>query len=255
MRQKLIIGNWKMYNTIAQTEEYLREFIPLLHSLNSHAVLCIPYTALAMAKFIVNKTNVLLGAQNIAWDDKGPYTGEISGEMLKELNVRHCLIGHSERRKYFGETDETVNSRALSCLKYGMTPVICVGESLTDRKNGRAIDMVSNQLSQAFANITAKQAASCIVAYEPVWAIGSGQAATEIEAQEMALSIRRALSNIYPGLYNNIADQILVLYGGSVTSANAGVFCAQPDIDGLLVGGASLKVAEFVSIIKNVVQL
>ena len=242
MRQKIIIGNWKMNKNVQQTKDFVAEILPLIKE-KKHVVFCVPYTNLNVASLLLKETTVCLGAQNISWADSGAYTGEISGDMLRELGVKHVLIGHSERRQYFNETDATVNQKIKASLKYGIQPVVCVGETLEARKGGMAVDMVSNQLGHAFKDITEAEAKKIIVAYEPIWAIGTGVSASSQDAQEMLQSIRNAISLLYPK--TDVADNIQLLYGGSATASNAAELLSQKDLDGLLVGGASLKAEEF----------
>ncbi|MCL1944212.1 MAG: triose-phosphate isomerase [Firmicutes bacterium] len=248
MRNKIIIGNWKMNKTPSQTESFLQEILPKIKQSSSVVVFCVPFTNLDIASKLLKGTKANLGAQNISWQDSGAYTGEISGAMLKELSVSYALIGHSERRQYFGETDTTVNQRTVAAHRHNIIPVVCVGETLQERQSGNAQDIVTNQIKQALKDITPEQAQNTIVAYEPIWAIGTGVTASANDAQEMLKHIRKQLNN----LYGDIADKMHLLYGGSATAANAQELLSQPDLDGLLVGGASLKVEDF-STMANIV--
>lgn len=249
MRKKIIIGNWKMNKTSSETKEFLSEVLPLIKK-NSNVVFCVPYTSLNVASILLKDTGLNLGAQNMSWEESGAYTGEISASMLKEFDVNHVLLGHSERRQYFGETDATVNTKIKTSLQHNIVPVVCVGESLQDRKAGLAIDVVTNQLRHAFEGVDADKTKDIIVAYEPIWAIGTGVSASASDAQEMLQSVRNAISMIYN---LNVADNMQLLYGGSANAANAAELLSQTDIDGLLVGGASLKSQDFAKMIEVIV--
>ncbi|MDR3021229.1 MAG: triose-phosphate isomerase [Clostridiales bacterium] len=248
-RQKYLIGNWKMNNTIAKTEQFLLNFEKQLNTSKTTVVIAPSFVSLSSASKVLKSDRVKLGAQNIAWEDSGAFTGEISGEMLKECKVTFCIVGHSERRQYFGESDETVNKRIKACLRQGINPVLCVGETLYERQHNMTNQTIKRQLQGAFDSIASQQAEKCIVAYEPVWAIGTGMSANEAQAGQVAGQIRDCLSVLYPSLYGQeIGQKICILYGGSANTKNASLFLNCADIDGLLVGGASLFVDDFLQL-------
>ncbi len=246
MRKKLIAGNWKMNNTTAQALEYVREFRDVNKGGNEVAI-CAPFTQLAPLKEALAGTGILLGAQNVHFEDSGAFTGEISADMLLEIGVDLCIVGHSERRQYFADTDETVNKKLRKLFEKGIRPIMCVGERLEQREAGEEFNVVSTQLAAGLADVKAEDAASMVIAYEPVWAIGTGRTATPEQAEEMCGYIRECIGKIYDA---DTADKIVIQYGGSVKPANAGDILNQPDIDGALVGGASLKPADFKGIIE-----
>ena len=246
MRKPIIAGNWKMNMTPAEAERLVAELIPLVKDAACEVVVCPPYVDLALVGKLLVGTNIKLGAQNIHWAPKGAFTGEISADMLLAMGVSHAIVGHSERRQYFGETDETVNKRAKAALEANITPIICVGETLEQREGGVTDTIVSKQTVAALAGFSAEEVVRSVIAYEPIWAIGTGKTASAAQAQEMHLHIRNVLAAKYGA---DIADQITILYGGSVNGANAAELFSQPDVDGGLVGGASLKVDDFSQII------
>jgi triosephosphate isomerase len=245
-RTPVIAGNWKMNNTNAETGALLNELIPLVVGAKAEVVVCVPFTDLKTAAEIVSGTNIALGAQNVAWADKGAFTGEISAQMLTEIGVRYVIIGHSERRQYFGETDDSVNKRTVQALKCGLIPIVCVGETLAEREAGVTERVVRTQTEGAFKDISAADAAKVIVAYEPVWAIGTGKTASAKDAQDTVRFIRKVLGE----LYGKTADAVRIQYGGSMNPSNVDELMAQPDIDGGLIGGASLKAADFARVVK-----
>jgi triosephosphate isomerase len=241
LRKPLIAGNWKMHKTVAETRAYIAELRTLPLPLDAvDAVICPPFTALAAARDELRGTQVGLGAQNVNWAPQGAFTGEISAPMLAELGVRWVVIGHSERRALFGELDFRVNEKARIALEHGVTPIVAVGETEGQHAAGTARDTVCMQVSAAFAGIPAVKIARCVVAYEPIWAIGTGRADTPESANAIMGEIRRAVD----GLQN-----VRILYGGSVNPANIASFVAQPEIDGALCGGASLQPASFAGLL------
>ena len=246
MRKKVIAGNWKMNMLPDATIKFIDELIPLVKDTDNEVILCVPYTDLFYALLTAQNTNIKIGAQNMHWEESGAYTGEVSGQMLKSIGVEYVIIGHSERRQYFAETDETVNKKLISALNCGLKPIVCVGETLEQRENGEAKNVVTKQIELALKNITDEQVANTIIAYEPIWAIGTGKTATKEDADEMIGTIREKISNIYR---QSTADRVIIQYGGSVKSSNASELFSMPNIDGGLVGGASLKPEEFSKIV------
>lgn len=246
MRRKVIAGNWKMNMLPDATIKFIDELIPLVKNTDNEVILCVPYTDLFYALLTAQNTNIKIGAQNMHWEESGAYTGEVSGQMLKSIGVEYVIIGHSERRQYFAETDETVNQKLISALNCGLKPIVCVGETLEQRENGEAKNVVTKQIELALRNITDEQVANTIIAYEPIWAIGTGKTATKEDADEMIGTIREKISNIYR---QSTADRVIIQYGGSVKSSNASELFSMPNIDGGLVGGASLKPEEFSKIV------
>jgi triosephosphate isomerase len=237
-RKKIIAGNWKMNMTPTEAVELVNTLKPLVANDEVDVVFCVPAIDIIPAMEAAKGSNINIGAENMYYEDKGAYTGEISPAMLKDAGVKYVVIGHSERREYFAETDETVNKKALKAFEYGMTPIICCGESLTQREQGITIDWIRQQIKIAFLNIPAENAAKAVIAYEPIWAIGTGKVATTEQAQEVCQSIRTCIAEIYD---EATAQAIRIQYGGSVSAGSAPELFAQPDIDGGLVGGASLK--------------
>ena len=234
--------------TASQAKQLVTDLIPLVKGYNlCDVVVCPPAIDIPAVADIVKGTNIKLGAQNVHWEEKGAYTGEISADMLKEFGVEYAIIGHSERRGYFGETDKTVNLRAKAALKSGITPIICVGESLEQREAGETNGFVSGQVKAAFFEIPAMQARTCIVAYEPIWAIGTGKTATPEEANDTIRVIRDTLAEMYG---DETAEQMRILYGGSMNDGNAFELIGMHDIDGGLIGGAALKAEKFAVICK-----
>ena len=248
MRKKVMAANWKMYKTPDETRDYLREFLPLVAGHDrDEIVVCPPYTDVDAAIAVAHGSNVAIGVQNVHWKADGAYTGEISAPMLLSLGVTHVIVGHSERRQYFGETDDTVNLRLKTALESGLTAICCVGEVLEEREAGATDDVLRRQCTRAFHAISAKKAAKLVIAYEPVWAIGTGKTATpEIAAEAHAL-IRSEAGRIFG---DEFADHLRILYGGSVKPENAPALMAQEEIDGALVGGASLDPKSFAAIVK-----
>jgi triosephosphate isomerase (TIM) len=240
-------GNWKMYKTPAETTAFFGKFLPLAgKSEHCEIVICPPFTNLAAAVAAAQGTRVAVGAQNIAWAKEGAFTGEISGPMLVAVGVTHAIVGHSERRQYFGETDETVLKRTQAALGFGLSPIVCVGERLEDRDGGRTEAVLVRQFQNGIAGLTPEQFAKIVIAYEPVWAIGTGKTATPDMAGDAHRVIRGQVREKYG---KEAADAIRILYGGSVKPDNTKTLMAQPEIDGVLVGGASLDPASFASIV------
>ena len=237
-RRKIIAGNWKMNMTPSQAVELINTLKPLVKNDNVDVVFCVPAIDIIPAMEAAKDSNILIGAENMYFEEKGAYTGEISPEMLVDAGVKYVIIGHSERREYFAETDETVNKKVLKAFEHGITPIVCCGETLTQREQGVTIDFIRQQIKIAFLNVTAQQAASAVIAYEPIWAIGTGKVATTEQSQEVCKAIRECIAEIYD---DAAAAAIRIQYGGSVSASSAPELFAQEDIDGGLVGGASLK--------------
>ena len=248
-RKIFIAGNWKMNKTAAETAELASALKASLAQFagKCEIAVCPTFTSLATAVEILKGSNVKVGAQNIHWADNGAYTGEISGAMLKEIGVEYVIIGHSERRQYFGETDETVNQRIKAALKYGLKPIVCIGETLNERESGVTNTVLEKQIRGAFADISAADMDAVTIAYEPVWAIGTGKTATPDVAQETHAFIRSVLT----ALFGDKAQDIVVQYGGSMKAENSGALVSKQDIDGGLIGGAALKADSFTALIQN----
>ena len=237
-RKKIIAGNWKMNMTPSEAVALVNELKPLVVNDEVDVVFCVPAIDIIPAMEAAKGTNIQIGAENVYFEEKGAYTGEISPNMLNDAGVKYVIIGHSERREYFAETNETVNKKVLKAFEHGITPIICCGESLTQREQGITIDWIRQQIKIAFLNVTADQAKTAVIAYEPIWAIGTGKVATTEQAEEVCAAIRACIGEIYD---EATAQAIRIQYGGSVSAASAPELFAQPDIDGGLVGGASLK--------------
>jgi triosephosphate isomerase len=240
-------GNWKMYKTPAETTQFFEKFRPLVEK-SSHCeiVICPPFTSLAAAVAAVKDSNIRIGAQNIGWSKEGAFTGEICGPMLNAVGATHVIIGHSERRQYFGETDATVLKRTQAALEFGLTPIVCVGELLADREAGSTETVLRGQFQNGIAALSEQQFAKIVIAYEPVWAIGTGKTATP----EIAADAHRTIRGDVRAKYGkDAADAVRILYGGSVKPDNTKTLMAQPEIDGTLVGGASLDPVSFASIV------
>ena len=246
MRKKVIAGNWKMNMLPNEAMNFIEQFAPLVKDTENEVILCVPYTDLFYALLHVQGTNIKVGAQNMHWEESGAYTGEVSGKMLKSIGVEYVIIGHSERRQYFAETDETVNKKIKSALANGLKPIVCVGETLEQREQGITKDIITNQVEKALEEISAESLKDIIIAYEPIWAIGTGKTATKEDANETIKQIREKIAEKYG---QNVADGVIIQYGGSVKSSNAKELFEMSDIDGGLVGGASLKPDEFSKIV------
>lgn len=237
-RKKIIAGNWKMNMTPSEAVALIETLKPLVKNDEVDVVFCVPAIDIIPVVEAAKGTNIEIGAENMYFEEKGAYTGEISPNMLVDAGVKYVIIGHSERREYFAETDETVNKKVLKAFEHGLTPIICCGESLTQREQGITIDWIRQQIKIAFLNVTADQAKTAVIAYEPIWAIGTGKVATTEQAEEVCAAIRVCIGEIYD---EATAEAIRIQYGGSVSAASAPELFAQADIDGGLVGGASLK--------------
>ena len=246
MRKPIIAGNWKMNKTPEEAKELVEALIPLVKDAACEVVVCPPYVDLCCVGKLIAGTNIKLGAQNIHWAEKGAFTGEISADMLKAHGVEFAIVGHSERRQYFGETDETVNKRALAALNAGITPIICVGESLEQREAGVTDTLVSGQTVAALKDMTNEQVESVVIAYEPIWAIGTGKTATKEDANATIGVIRKAIAGVFGA---ETADKVRIQYGGSMNPKNASELMAMPEIDGGLIGGASLKADDFSKVV------
>ncbi|MDD5129580.1 MAG: triose-phosphate isomerase [Candidatus Omnitrophica bacterium] len=245
MRKPIIAGNWKMYKTINEAIDLAnglkREFFKLDFA-KVDAVLCPAFTALSEVAEVLNETDIGLGAQDVYWQDEGAFTGEVSPAMLKDAGCQYVIIGHSERRQFFGETNEAVNKKIKASLKHGLAPIICVGENLQERESNQTFKVIQDHVQGSLSGISADDLAKTVIAYEPVWAIGTGKTATPEQAQEVHKYIRDLLANLYN---QEVADSIRIQYGGSVKPENITELIGKPDVDGALVGGASLKVDSF----------
>lgn len=252
MRKPVVAGNWKMYKTVAEARHLVSELVPGLQAVAGiEKVICPPFTALLAVSALLEGTDIGLGAQNIYWEASGAFTGEISPQMVAEL-CQYVILGHSERRAYFGETDETVNKKIQAALAHGLTPIVCVGETLEENDAGQTEEVVSRQIRNGLADLGLSDGSALMIAYEPVWAIGTGRAATGEGANAvMGGVIRPALAELFGEAFS---QSVRILYGGSVKANNAAEFFAQPDIDGALVGGASLKASEFTQIAQAAVK-
>ncbi len=246
MRKKVIAGNWKMNMLPDETIKMIEELAPLVEGAQSEVILCVPFTDLFYALLTAQNTNIKIGAQNMHWEENGAYTGEVSAKMLKSIGVEYIILGHSERRQYFNETDETVNKKLKKAFEVGLNPILCVGETLEEREAGKANEIVTNQIRKAFEGITNVQATKTIIAYEPIWAIGTGKTATAEDANNMIYNIRQEMSNLYGQM---TAQRVIIQYGGSVKASNCKELFSTSDIDGALVGGASLNADEFAKIV------
>jgi triosephosphate isomerase len=248
MRKKLIAANWKMYKTPAQTRVFFRDFLPMVKDHDrDEIVVCPTYLCIDAAENAVKGSSVFVGAQDVHWEKEGAFTGEINAAMLVAVGVTHVIIGHSERRQHFGETDDTVNLKLKSALEAGLTPIVCVGEVLEEREAGLTDDVLRRQCLRAFHAVSAKKAAKLVVAYEPVWAIGTGKTATPQMASDAHAIIRGEASKAFG---QEFADRLRILYGGSVKPENANALMSEEEIDGALVGGASLDPKSFAAIVK-----
>lgn len=247
MRKKIIAGNWKMNKTPAEAETLVKAISEKVSGAACDVVVCPTAVCLDRVVKAVEGSNVCVGAQNVHFEESGAYTGEIAGNMLSEIGVKYVIIGHSERRQYFGETDETVNKRTLRAISAGLTPIICVGETLTEREQGIMEETVRRQTKIAFLGIDEEAAAETVIAYEPVWAIGTGKTATAEQAQEVCAIIRDTIKGLYD---TDTAEKIRIQYGGSMNASNAAELLSKPDIDGGLIGGASLKPDDFAVIVE-----
>ena len=246
MRKPFIAGNWKMFKTTAEAKEFAKEFLKLYEKDDVRVAICAPFTQLAALVEAFKGTGIGVGAQNMHFADNGAYTGEISADMLAEIGVNYCIIGHSERRQYFGETDETVNKKLHQAFAHDIVPILCVGETLEQRDAGKEYDVVREQLIKGLAGLSEMQMRHMTIAYEPIWAIGTGRTATPAQADEMCGAIRDIVEELYD---TDISCDVTIQYGGSVKPANATELMSMPEIDGALVGGASLTLDQFLPII------
>ena len=247
LRKAVIAGNWKMNKTPAEAKALIGDLKAEVAGADCEVVICVPYVDLETALRETAGTNIKVGAENCHFEASGAFTGEISAPMLKEMGVEYVIIGHSERRTYFGETDVTVNKRTLAALNEGLTAIVCVGEYLEQREQGVTEELVAMQTKIALLGVTAQQMEKVIIAYEPVWAIGTGKTATSEQANEVCACIRATLAKLYG---KEVADKVTIQYGGSMNAKNADELLAQPDVDGGLIGGASLKAPDFGAIVK-----
>lgn len=247
-RKTIIAGNWKMNKTPAEGKSLIEEMKPLLSKTKwCEMVLCVPFTDIQTAVKAAKGSKIAIGAQNMHWEKSGAFTGEVSADMLRELGVKYVIIGHSERREYFAETDDTCNKKVLAAIENGLRPILCCGETLEQREQGVTMDIIRAQIKIALKGVAAEDIKKVVIAYEPIWAIGTGKTATSEQANEVCSQIRDCLRELY-GARN--ARAITIQYGGSMNAKNANELLAQPDVDGGLIGGASLKSADFAAIVE-----
>ena len=243
MKNKIIAGNWKMNMLPNEAIEFVSTLTPLVKDTKNEVIICVPFTDLFYTLLTVQETNIHVGAQNMHWEKTGAYTGEVSAEMLKSINTEYVIIGHSERRQYFAETDETVNKKVKTALLNNLKPIVCVGETLEQKENGKTIEIITNQIAKALEGLTRSNLSNIIVAYEPIWAIGTGKTATAEDAEDSIKAIRDKIEQLFG------TGDVAILYGGSVKPENAKELFNMPDIDGGLVGGASLNADIFSKIV------
>ncbi|WP_027398220.1 triose-phosphate isomerase [Anaerovorax odorimutans] len=246
MRKPFIMGNWKMFKTTKEAVSFAKEFKSLYHKSDVKVGICAPFTQLAALSDEFYGTGIVVGAQNMHFEESGAFTGEISADMLNEMDIEYCIIGHSERRQYFNETDDTVNKKLHTAFKHNIIPILCVGEVLAQREAGQEFNVVKSQLKGALLNLSAEFVSKIVIAYEPVWAIGTGKTATPEQANEMCGYIRTVIEELYG---DDVSENVIIQYGGSVKPGNATELMNMEEIDGALVGGASLKPADFMQII------
>lgn len=246
MGKYIIAGNWKMNKLPSETYDFVKEVVEATKGAECEVVCCTPYVCLAPAVEAAKGTHVKIGAENLHFEDSGAFTGEISADMLADLGVEYVIIGHSERRAYNNETDETVNKKIVKALSKGLIPIVCVGESLEEREAGITMDLIAIQIKKAFAGVSAEDAAKVVVAYEPIWAIGTGKTATDDQAEEVCGGIRNILAALYD---EATAKAVTIQYGGSMNAKNCAGLLAKENIDGGLIGGASLKAPDFATIV------
>ena len=247
MRKPIIAGNWKMNNTIAETKQLIADLKPLVKDAKCDVVICTPYTDLATAVAETNGSNIKVGAENVHWAEKGAFTGEISAKMLVELGVEYVIIGHSERRQYFGETDQTVNARVKAALAAGLKVILCIGETLEEREGGKVEEVLVRQTTEAFKDIDKSELENIVIAYEPVWAIGTGKTATSQDANDTIKIVRDTMAKLY--CPKCAEEKVRIQYGGSMNPKNASELMAMVQIDGGLIGGASLKAEDFSKVV------
>jgi triosephosphate isomerase len=249
MRRPFICANWKMFKTVHESVYYIRELLPAVREIDSIEIaIAPPFTALYAAADAARNSNVAVAAQDVHWEREGAFTGEVSAEMLREAGVQYAIVGHSERRTLFGDTNSTVNKKVHALLTAGLTPIVCIGETLEQRERDETDGVLDRQIKEGLATVSAEQVAGLVIAYEPVWAIGTGRVATPQQAQRAHLHIRNRLDEWFSA---DASVRCRIIYGGSVKPDNAGPITAEPDIDGALVGGASLEVRSFVQIIEE----
>ena len=246
MGKYIIAGNWKMNKLPSETYDFVKEVVEATKGAECEVVCCTPYVCLAPAVEAAKGTHVKIGAENLHFEDSGAFTGEVSADMLADLGVEYVIIGHSERRAYNNETDETVNKKIVKALSRGLIPIVCVGESLEEREAGITMDLIAIQIKKAFAGVSAEDAAKVVVAYEPIWAIGTGKTATDDQAEEVCGGIRNILAALYD---EATAKAVTIQYGGSMNAKNCAGLLAKENIDGGLIGGASLKAPDFATIV------
>ena len=246
MRRKVIAGNWKMNMLPNEAIAFIESLTPLVKDTENEVILCVPYTDLFYSLLTAQGTNIKIGAQNMHFEESGAYTGEVSGKMLKCIGVEYVIIGHSERRQYFAETDETVNKKIKTALANELKPIVCVGETLEQRESGKTEEIITTQTRLALDGLSPEQLSNVIIAYEPIWAIGTGKTATSEDANNSIKAIRNEVAKLYG---DEVASEMIIQYGGSVKSSNAKELFTTSDIDGGLVGGASLKADEFAKIV------
>ena len=245
MRKPIIAGNWKMHKTIAEALEFVNDIKDRVKSNEVEAVICAPFTLLKDLKEATKGTDIKIGAQNMHFEEKGAFTGEISPLMLKELDMDYVIIGHSERRQYFNETDETVNKKVLKALEVEIDPILCVGETLEEREAGNTKNVCKVQVEKGLENVSKEDITKVVIAYEPIWAIGTGKTATSEDANDVIAYIRQVVAN----LYGDLANEVRIQYGGSVKPSNVAEIMNQSDIDGALVGGASLEANDYIHVV------
>ena len=245
MRKPIIAGNWKMHKTIAEALEFVNEVKDRVNNDKVEAVICAPFTLLKDLKQATKGTNIKIGAQNMHFEEKGAFTGEIAPRMLEAMNIDYVIIGHSERREYFNETDETCNKKVKAAFAHNLTPILCCGETLDQRENGTTNDVIKAQITADLEGLTKEQAEKVVIAYEPIWAIGTGKTATSEDANDVIAYIREVVAN----LYGELANEVRIQYGGSVKPSNVAEIMNQSDIDGALVGGASLEANDYVELV------
>ncbi len=244
MRKPIIAGNWKMNKTVSESVDFAKSLLDITNE-NVEALICVPFTSLTEVKKVVDGTELKIGAQNMHWEESGAYTGEVSAEMLKDIGVDYVIIGHSERREYYGETDETVNKKVKKAFETGISPIMCCGETLEEREEGKAESKIKSQIEKGIEGLSSEQIENLVVAYEPIWAIGTGKTATSEQANDIIKHIREVVREEY----GDSADKMRIQYGGSVKPDNIKELMDQSDIDGALVGGASLKKDDFSALI------
>lgn len=247
-RTPIIAGNWKMFKTVSEAKAFVSDVKGKAEVAGVETVVCAPFTALPALVEAVKGTSIKVGAQNMHFEDNGAFTGEISGVFLKDLGVDYVIIGHSERRQYFAETDETVNKKTHAAFKHGLTPIVCVGEKLEEREAGKTDEVNRVQTTAALAGLTAEQAAEVVIAYEPIWAIGTGKSSTATDANDAIKAIRGVVEGLFGA---EVAGKVRIQYGGSVKPNNVAEYMGESDIDGALVGGASLEPASFIALVEG----